>query len=399
MLRKKNKKSNTSAFLGAAFLMGTTAIGPGFLVQNSQFTSDLGASFGCVILVSVIMSIIAQMNIWRVLCVTGMRGQDLANRLLPGLGYFISFLVILGAFAFNIGNVGGGALGLNVLFGLPVEYGCIIMAAFTIGIFTLKNAKRAIDIMTRTLCGIMIAVIVIMIFIVRPPAAMAVKNTFIPEAGINEMIPAAITLIGATIGGYVTFSGAHRLIDEGTTGMRNIKNIEKSSVTGIAITTIVRVLFFMAVLGVVAHGAALDPDNPAADAFCRGAGKTGYIFAGIVMVCASITPIISAAYTSVSFIKTFHPFFAEHENAFTAGAIAISAFIMASIGKPAELLIIASALNGFILPLVLAVCLAASGKKEIMGEEYTHPVWLKVTGIAVAVIMAYFSVKAFAAML
>ena len=38
-----------------------------------------------------------------------MRGQDIANKVVPGLGYFIAFLVSLGGAVFNIGNVGGAA--------------------------------------------------------------------------------------------------------------------------------------------------------------------------------------------------------------------------------------------------------------------------------------------------
>jgi Mn2+/Fe2+ NRAMP family transporter len=34
-----------SAILGAAFLMATSAIGPGFLTQTAKFTSDLTTSF------------------------------------------------------------------------------------------------------------------------------------------------------------------------------------------------------------------------------------------------------------------------------------------------------------------------------------------------------------------
>ena len=108
----KEKKSG-GALLGAAFLMATSAIGPGFLTQTAQFTGTHKGSFGFVILVSIILAAIAQVNIWRVLCVSGLRGQDVANKVLPGLGYFVAFMVALGGLAFNIGNVGGGALGLT----------------------------------------------------------------------------------------------------------------------------------------------------------------------------------------------------------------------------------------------------------------------------------------------
>ena len=38
------------------------------------------------ILLSLLLSLVAQLNIWRVLCYAGLRGQDAANRLLNGLG-------------------------------------------------------------------------------------------------------------------------------------------------------------------------------------------------------------------------------------------------------------------------------------------------------------------------
>lgn len=57
---------NKTALLGAAFLMATSAIGPGFLTQTATFTGSLLASFGFVILVSIILDIGAQLNIWRI---------------------------------------------------------------------------------------------------------------------------------------------------------------------------------------------------------------------------------------------------------------------------------------------------------------------------------------------
>ena len=77
-----NNKKSSGAILGAAFLMATSAIGPGFLTQTATFTNSLGASFGFVILVSVLMAAFAQVNIWRVLCVSGLRGQDVANNII-----------------------------------------------------------------------------------------------------------------------------------------------------------------------------------------------------------------------------------------------------------------------------------------------------------------------------
>ncbi|MEX0636050.1 MAG: hypothetical protein WD135_04715, partial [Ferruginibacter sp.] len=116
-------KSKRSILIGAAFLMATSAIGPGFLTQTAVFTQQLGASFGFVILVSVILDIVAQLNIWRIIAVADQPAQDIANKVFPGLGYFLSLLVFLGGLAFNIGNIAGAGLGLNVLFGISITQG------------------------------------------------------------------------------------------------------------------------------------------------------------------------------------------------------------------------------------------------------------------------------------
>lgn len=391
------KKKGGGALFGAAFLMATSAIGPGFLTQTATFTGQYLASFGFVILASVILSAIAQLNIWRVLCVTGLRGQDVANKLLPGLGYFVSFMIVLGGLVFNIGNVGGGALGLNTVLGLPLNLGYVVAGLLAIVVFLLKNAKAAMDMITKVLAAVMILLIVIVIFIVQPPAGDALKNTVAPATGVTTLFPAILTLMGGTVGGYITFSGAHRLIDAGITGEDNLKEINKSSVMGIFIATIVRIGLFLAVLGVVVKGVTLDAGNPAADAFKQGAGQLGFRFAGLVLLCAAVTSIIGAAYTSVSFLKTFHPAIAKHENAVIIGFILVSTAVMFLVGSPAVLLILAGAFNGLILPVTLGICLIAAHRKSIMGGGvYRHPAVLTILGAVVVVLSAYMGVTTFA---
>ena len=393
---KENKKS-AGVLLGAAFLMATSAIGPGFLTQTGQFTGELKASFGFVILISVILAAIVQLNVWRVLCVSGLRGQDVANKVLPGLGYLVAFLIVAGGLVFNIGNVGGGALGFNTLLGLPEMVGYFLAGGIAVVVFLIKNAMSAMDNVTKVLGGLMIVVIFVVILIVRPPVGMALKETVMPTAAMGDMFPAILTLLGGTVGGYITFAGAHRLIDAGITGENNLREINKSSLMGMGIAAIVRVFLFLAILGVVVETATsaahtLDPSNPAADAFRIGAGELGYRFFGLVLLAASVTSIIGCAYTSISFLKTFSKKIADNENKFIVAFIVISTIVMAFLGQPAALLVLAGALNGLILPITLGVCLIAAKKKSIMGEDYKHPAWLLILGIVVVIASAYLGV-------
>lgn len=387
-----DKKRNRSTLVGAAFIMATSAIGPGFLTQTSKFIGDFQGSFGFVILASVILSIIVQLNVWRVLCVSGMRGQDVSNKVVPGLGYAIAGLIVVGGLIFNIGNVGGAALGFNTLFDLDLGWGYLLAGIIGVIVFLSKNISKTLDTFTKILGGLMIVVIFVVILIVKPPVGTALKETFMPSTGVLPLVPAVLTILGGTVGGYITFSGAHRLIDAGITGKDKLDQIQQSSVMGLGIASLVRVLMFLAVFGVVARGGILDQANPAADAFRQGAGQMGYRFFGLVLTAASVTSIVGAAYTSVSFMKTLSTTVQKHEKIITILFIIISTAVMAVLGSPAKLLVLVGALNGLILPITLGVCLVASQKKEIMGADYQHPKWLFYCGIVVVLIAAYIGI-------
>lgn len=383
------KKNNLSVLLGAAFLMATSAIGPGFMTQTAVFTKDMGATFAFVILVSVIMSFVAQLNVWRVLAVSKMRGQDIANSVLPGLGYFITFLVCLGGLAFNIGNVGGAALGFQVLFDLDLKIAALVSGALGVIIFSFKSASKLMDKLTQVLGAMMILLIGYVAFSTNPPVGSAIKETFIPSS-INLM--AIITLIGGTVGGYIMFSGGHRLIDAGIVGEENLPQVNKSAILGMGVATIVRIFLFLAVLGVVSLGNQLDAGNPAADAFKIAAGTVGYKIFGLVFLAAALTSIVGAAYTSVSFLKTLFKVVKDHENLFIIGFIVVSTLILIFLGKPVKLLVLAGSLNGLILPITLAITLIASKKEGIVGK-YKHSNILFSLGWIVVVVTAYIGVQ------
>ena len=383
------KKNNLSVLLGAAFLMATSAIGPGFMTQTAVFTKDMEATFGFVILASVIMSFVAQLNVWRVLAVSKMRGQDIANKVLPGLGYFITFLVCLGGLAFNIGNVGGAALGFQVLFDLDLKIAALVSGALGVIIFSFKSASKLMDKLTQILGAMMILLIGYVAFSTNPPVGTAVKETFIPSS-INLI--AIITLIGGTVGGYIMFSGGHRLIDAGIVGEENLPQVNKSAILGMSVATIVRIFLFLAVLGVVSLGNQLGAENPAADAFKIAAGTVGYKIFGLVFLAAALTSIVGAAYTSVSFLKTFFKVVKDYENLFIIAFIVVSTLILIFLGKPAKLLVLAGSLNGLILPITLAITLIASKKQDIVGK-YKHSNVLFFLGWIVVLVAVYIGVN------
>src|SRR4051812_23773806 len=230
----KNVAANSSgAVLGAAFLMATSSIGPGFLTQTTVFTEQLSASFGFIILITILIDICAQLNTWRILAVSELRAQDLANKLLPGLGYALAALVVLGGLAFNTGNIAGCSLGINVLTGMNTVYGAVISCVIALCIFWMKEAGKMLDAFTKLLGASMILLTLYVAISSHPPVVEALQKTFAPDAIDAKTI---ITLVGGTVGGYISFAGAHRLADAGIKGQNNLTQINRSAVTGIVIT-------------------------------------------------------------------------------------------------------------------------------------------------------------------
>lgn len=383
------KSSLRSVILGAAFLMATSAVGPGFLTQTTVFTKQLLASFGFVILLSVILDIFAQLNIWRVLTVSGKRGQDAANETIFGTGYLLAALITFGGLIFNIGNIGGAGLGLNVLFGIEVEYGAAISALIGIAIFLFKEAGKAMDFFVKILGLVMILLIVYVVFASQPPLGEAALRTFVP---LEINAAAIVTLVGGTVGGYITFAGAHRLIDAGITGEESLAEVNRAAVTGILLTAIIRFMLFLASLGVIVLGMTIDDKNPPASVFQNAAGTIGFKIFGVVMWSAAITSVIGAAYTSVSFLKTFHAKLNDNTKILTVVFILFSASVFLYFGNPVKILVWAGTINGFILPVGLALILLAARSAKIVGA-YKHPLWLQVSGWGVVILMLAFSLQ------
>lgn len=371
--------------------MATSAIGPGFLTQTTVFTRDLLTSFGFIILLSVIIDICAQLNIWRIITMSEKRAQDLANGLWPGTGYLLAILIAGGGLVFNIGNIGGTGLGLNVLTGLDVKYCALISCLAALGIFWYREAGPLMDRFTKLLGMVMIAVTVYIAFSSHPPVGKALYRTIWPE---KIDVLKIITLVGGTVGGYISFAGAHRLLDAGISGKENLPLVTRSAVSGILITSLMRFILFFAVLGVVWQGLSLDIANPPASVFKLAAGEAGYKFFGMVMWSASITSVIGASYTTVSFWKTFHPAIEKHHRLVTSLFIITSTLLFLINPRPVKLLIIAGAVNGMILPLALAVILTAVLKKTLV-KDYRHPLWMQAAGWIVVIVMTWMSIKAF----
>ncbi|MBA8824761.1 Mn2+/Fe2+ NRAMP family transporter [Saccharopolyspora lacisalsi] len=376
-----------STLLGAVFLMATSAVGPGFITQTTQFTVQLGAAFAFAIVLSILLDIAVQLNVWRVIGVSGTRAQDLGNRVLPGLGYVMAALVVFGGLVFNVGNIGGTSLGLDALFGLDAKIGGAVSAVIAIAIFLSKRAGLAMDRLVVVLGVAMIALTTYVAIVSDPPVGAALRQAVLPDE-INFL--AITTLVGGTVGGYITYAGAHRLVDTGVTGPDRVAEISRSSIISMVLTGVMRMVLFLALLGVVAGGVTLATQNPTADAFQHAAGAVGLRLFGMILWAAGITSVIGAAYTSVSFVVTFSPTLERFRSWLVVGFIGLSTAVFLLLNQaPTTLLVLAGALNGLILPVGFGVLMWVALRRQDLLGGYRYPRWLLVLGVAAWLLTLY----------
>ncbi|MDX4945177.1 MULTISPECIES: NRAMP family divalent metal transporter [Providencia] len=388
-------KNRRTSLIGAIFLMATSAIGPGFITQTATFTVTLGAAFAFGILASIIIDFVVQQNIWRVVTLTKMHSSEIANLTIPGSGYLLAVLVIFGGLIFNVGNIAGAGLGLNALVGLDPKWGGLISALLAIYIFSSRKASTFIDRIIIVLGLVMIGLTLFVAFASNPPVGEALRQSVLPDTVDFAMIT---TIVGGTVGGYICYAGAHRLLDKGAVGIENINVVSSAATKGILVVGLMRYILFLAILGVVASGVTIDISgqsaNPASQAFQAAAGNFGLRIFGLILWAAALTSVIGAAYTSMSFITAFKKSVTERQrNIATIIFIAISLAVYLMMGTaPAALLVFAGGFNGLILPIGLTIFVYIGWKRADLMSGYHYPRWLLWSGVIICALTWYMGV-------
>jgi Mn2+/Fe2+ NRAMP family transporter len=374
-------KRFSSPFIAATFMMATSAIGPGFLTQTTVFTQQLLYNFGFVILLSLVIDIIAQVSIWQALSYSNSSVQKLAKRIHPVLSLVFCVAIAMGGLVFNIGNLAGAGLGLNALLGLPMHIGVILSALIAILLFLTKSQLKWLDYTVKILGVFMILMLLTMVFMSQNNFGKILKFTFLPEE-VN--IKATLTLVGGTVGGYITFAGAQRLLDSGIVGPQYQSQVKQSAYRGILLTGTFRFLLYWVILYIVIEGRYFNPDNPTASVFENYFGSWGNKAFGLMIFSAALTSVIGATYTSISFLKDLNQAF--HGKWIPALFVVPSLMIYLWLGKPVVLLVWAGYINSFILPVGLGIVLYAIQKWKILPIS---KVWMSLAWLTVVILLGF----------
>ncbi|HXE42140.1 MAG TPA: Nramp family divalent metal transporter, partial [Candidatus Baltobacteraceae bacterium] len=191
------------AFSGPGFLVAVGYMDPGNWATDLQGGAQFGYTLLCVIMISNLMAILLQHLCVKLGIATG---RDLAqacrdNYSTPTV-WFLWILCKLAIAACDLAEVVGSAIALQLLFGIPLIWGCIITLADVIAVLLLQNKGfRYIEAVVVVLIATIGTCFAAELFWSKPSVT-GVLLGFIPATEIlknQNMLYISIGIIGATV--------------------------------------------------------------------------------------------------------------------------------------------------------------------------------------------------------
>jgi manganese transport protein len=190
-------------FLGPGYLVATGYMDPGNWATSLAGGSRFGYTLLFASLVSSLMAIILQSLCARLAVATS---RDLAQACRDSYSRPVSFglwvLAELAIVATDLAEVIGTAIGLNLLFGIPLEYGVVITALDVFLVLYLQNKGfRWIEAFIITLLLIIAVCFVAQLALAQPEIA-GIFGGFVPRPAIvsnPDMLYLALGILGATV--------------------------------------------------------------------------------------------------------------------------------------------------------------------------------------------------------
>lgn len=197
---KKSPWKRLLAFLGPAYLVSVGYMDPGNWATDIAGGSQFGYKLIWVLLMSNIMALLLQSLCARLGVV---RGRDLAQASREAYNPFVNFLLYILAeiaiVACDLAEVIGMAIGLSLLFGLPMVWGVTITALDTfLLLFLLNKGMRKMEVFIIGLIFIIGGSFVVEMFLAKPDMGDLMAG-FIPSLPDSTALYIAIGIIGATV--------------------------------------------------------------------------------------------------------------------------------------------------------------------------------------------------------
>lgn len=383
--------------IGPGAIITASFIGPGTVTTATR----AGAGFGFALLWAVIFSIVATIILQEMVARIGIvtkqgLGENIRelfqNQILKFATVWIVLIAVcVGCAAYISGDLLGTSLGISYLSGIPENY-VAPMVGIIILILNLLGGYKFIEKIMIGLIVIMCITFITTMVVATSDVLGVLQGAFIPSIPEGSILM-VIALIGTTVVPYNFFIHAST-VGEKWNGTDGLKAARWDTIISISVGGIITAAILITA-GALIHGTEVRSVVELAAPLQPFMGDLAPLFVSIGLFAAGFSSAIAspmgAAVTVSSFMR-WKGGFSNKKYKIVFTAVIVLGIITSGLGfEPLEVLLIAQALNGFILPLIAILIMVVVNKKNAMGK-YVNKLWLNIIGWLVTAVVTFLGI-------
>jgi manganese transport protein len=383
-------------FLGPAFVAAVAYIDPGNFATNIAGGAKFGYLLLWVVLSANLIAMLVQTQSAKLGIATGKNLAELCRERFSrrtSIGLWLQAELV--AMACDIAEVVGAALGLNLLFGIPLFPAGLIAGCGAFAILALQRAGfRRLEAGITVLVGVVVASFVIELFDAKPQASEIAKHLVVPGFAGTESLLLATGIIGATVMPHVIYLHSaltqRRIVGRNGDEKRKILGFEKVDVIiALSLAGLVN-LSMMIVAAALFHTSGLtgvDSIDGAFDGLKTLVSERAAIIFGVALLASgfasSSVGTMAGQVVMQGFIRRRIPLFLRR-----ALTLAPALLVLAIGVDPTDALVASQVVLSFGIPFALVPLLMIAADREVMGG-LVNPPWLTgLAGVLAALIIA-----------
>jgi manganese transport protein len=383
-------------FLGPAFIAAVAYIDPGNFATNIAGGAKFGYLLLWVVLAANLVAMLVQSQSAKLGIATGRNLAELCREQFSrrtSIGLWLQAELV--AMATDVAEVVGAALGLNLLFGIPLFPAGLIAGAGAFAILALQQMGfRRLEAGVTALVGVVVASFAIELFHAKPAAGEVAKHLFVPGFSGTESILLATGIIGATVMPHVVYLHSaltqKRIVGRDDDERKRILRFEKVDVV-LALSLAGMVNLSMMVVAAALFNASgltgVDSIEGAFEGFeTLVSGNAATVF-GIALLASGFA---SSSVGTMAGQVVMQGFIRRRIPLFLRRAITLApALLVLAIGfNPTEALVLSQVVLSFGIPFALVPLLLIARRRDVMGA-LVNPAWLTaLAGTLAALIIA-----------
>jgi len=369
-------------FLGPAFVAAVAYIDPGNFATNIAGGAKFGYLLLWVVLAANLVAMLVQTQSAKLGIATGENLAELCRRCFPRARIGLWLQAELVAMACDIAEVVGAALGLNLLFGIPLLPAGLIAGAGAFGILALQQMGfRRLEAGITAMVGVVVASFIIELFHAKPAGGEVAKHLVLPGFSGTESLLLATGIIGATVMPHVIYLHSaltqRRVVGRNDEERRKILGFERVDVV-IALSLAGAVnLSMMIVAAALFHTSGMTGVDSIEGAFAGlkalVSGNAATVF-GVALIASGFA---SSSVGTMAGQVVMQGFIRRRIPLFLRRAITLApALLVLAIGfNPTDALVLSQVVLSFGIPFALVPLLLIARRRDVMGS-LANPGWL-----------------------